>query len=107
MTFNEAAVSKISACTRTHGYDFIAMKKALVTGISGQDGAYLAKLLLQNGYDVCGTSRDAQNIGGPRQSLWSSRFSKPAEIESPLGRIHVIFGPHVVTHSRVLQRSGP
>jgi GDPmannose 4,6-dehydratase len=36
------------------------MKKALVTGISGQDGAYLAKLLLNNGYDVCGTSRDAQ-----------------------------------------------
>jgi GDPmannose 4,6-dehydratase len=36
------------------------MKKAMVTGISGQDGAYLAKLLLQNGYDVCGTSRDAQ-----------------------------------------------
>jgi GDPmannose 4,6-dehydratase len=36
------------------------MKKALVTGISGQDGAYLAKLLLQNGYEVCGTSRDAQ-----------------------------------------------
>src|SRR5580693_5177021 len=36
------------------------MKKDLVTGISGQDGAYLAKLLLQNGYDVCGTSRDAQ-----------------------------------------------
>ena len=31
-----------------------------MTGISGQDGAYLAKLLLQNGYDVCGTSRDAQ-----------------------------------------------
>jgi GDPmannose 4,6-dehydratase len=36
------------------------MKRALVTGISGQDGAYLAKLLLENGYDVCGTSRDAQ-----------------------------------------------
>jgi GDPmannose 4,6-dehydratase len=36
------------------------MKKALVTGISGQDGSYLAKLLLNNGYDVCGTSRDAQ-----------------------------------------------
>jgi GDPmannose 4,6-dehydratase len=36
------------------------MKKALVTGISGQDGAYLAKLLLHKGYDVCGTSRDAQ-----------------------------------------------
>src|SRR6202046_4741186 len=36
------------------------MKKALVTGISGQDGAYLAKLLLEKGYQVCGTSRDAQ-----------------------------------------------
>jgi GDPmannose 4,6-dehydratase len=36
------------------------MKTALVTGISGQDGAYLAKLLLDNGYQVCGTSRDAQ-----------------------------------------------
>ncbi|MBV8141488.1 MAG: GDP-mannose 4,6-dehydratase [Verrucomicrobia bacterium] len=36
------------------------MKKALVTGISGQDGAYLSKLLLEKGYEVCGTSRDAQ-----------------------------------------------
>jgi GDPmannose 4,6-dehydratase len=36
------------------------MKKAMVTGISGQDGSYLAKLLLQNGYEVYGTSRDAQ-----------------------------------------------
>jgi GDPmannose 4,6-dehydratase len=35
-------------------------KKALICGISGQDGAYLARLLLQNGYLVCGTSRDAQ-----------------------------------------------
>jgi len=30
------------------------------SGISGQDGTYLAKLLLQNGCEVCGTSRDAQ-----------------------------------------------
>ncbi|MEQ9354541.1 GDP-mannose 4,6-dehydratase [Coleofasciculus chthonoplastes] len=36
------------------------MKKALICGISGQDGAYLAKLLLNQGYSVCGTSRDAQ-----------------------------------------------
>ncbi|GAB4539239.1 MAG: GDP-mannose 4,6-dehydratase [Pleurocapsa sp.] len=36
------------------------MKKALICGISGQDGAYLAKLLLDKGYVVCGTSRDAQ-----------------------------------------------
>ncbi|BAY92020.1 MULTISPECIES: GDP-mannose 4,6-dehydratase [unclassified Tolypothrix] len=36
------------------------MKKALICGISGQDGAYLAQLLLNQGYSVCGTSRDAQ-----------------------------------------------
>ncbi|MGL5878302.1 MAG: GDP-mannose 4,6-dehydratase [Xenococcaceae cyanobacterium] len=36
------------------------MKKALICGVSGQDGAYLAKLLLEKGYFVCGTSRDAQ-----------------------------------------------
>jgi len=36
------------------------MKKALICGISGQDGAYLAQLLLDKGYQVTGTSRDAQ-----------------------------------------------
>ncbi|KJH71837.1 GDP-mannose 4,6-dehydratase [Aliterella atlantica] len=36
------------------------MKKALICGVSGQDGAYLAQLLLDKGYTVCGTSRDAQ-----------------------------------------------
>jgi len=35
-------------------------KRALICGVSGQDGAYLAKLLLEKGYDVYGTSRDAQ-----------------------------------------------
>ena len=36
------------------------MKTALICGVSGQDGSYLAKLLLEKGYTVCGTSRDAQ-----------------------------------------------
>jgi len=35
-------------------------KTALICGISGQDGAYLAQLLLEQGYTVIGTSRDAQ-----------------------------------------------
>jgi GDPmannose 4,6-dehydratase len=38
-------------------------KRALICGVSGQDGAYLAKLLLDNGYEVWGTSRDAQIAG--------------------------------------------
>jgi GDPmannose 4,6-dehydratase len=36
------------------------MKRALICGISGQDGAYLAKFLIEKGYEVFGTSRDAQ-----------------------------------------------
>jgi len=35
-------------------------KTALILGVSGQDGAYLAKLLLEKGYKVVGSSRDAQ-----------------------------------------------
>ena len=35
-------------------------KTALIFGISGQDGSYLAQLLLKKGYTVVGTSRDAQ-----------------------------------------------
>jgi GDPmannose 4,6-dehydratase len=35
-------------------------RRALICGVSGQDGAYLARLLLSKGYDVFGTSRDAQ-----------------------------------------------
>ena len=35
-------------------------RKALISGISGQDGAYLARLLLEKGYQVFGTARDAQ-----------------------------------------------
>lgn len=34
--------------------------KALICGVSGQDGAYLSQLLVSKGYDVWGTSRDAQ-----------------------------------------------
>jgi GDPmannose 4,6-dehydratase len=33
-------------------------RRALIIGISGQDGAYLAQALLRNGYEVHGTSRD-------------------------------------------------
>ncbi|HUP91418.1 MAG TPA: GDP-mannose 4,6-dehydratase [Solimonas sp.] len=35
--------------------------KALICGISGQDGAYLAQHLLAQGYEVAGTSRDANS----------------------------------------------
>jgi GDPmannose 4,6-dehydratase len=38
----------------------LAKKTALICGVSGQDGSYLANFLLGKGYSVWGTSRDAQ-----------------------------------------------
>src|SRR5688500_1490612 len=49
-------------------------KKAIITGITGQDGSYLAELLLEKGYDVTGVVRRAS-----APSLW--------RIEHLLGRI--------------------
>lgn len=38
------------------------MKKAIITGISGQDGAYLAQFLLEKGYEVYGTYRRTASV---------------------------------------------
>ena len=38
------------------------MKTAVVTGITGQDGAYLARLLLDKGYAVYGTYRRTSSV---------------------------------------------
>ena len=38
-------------------------RRALIFGISGQDGAYLADLLLRKGIEVHGTSRDKESAG--------------------------------------------
>ena len=42
------------------------MKKALITGITGQDGAYLAELLLEKGYEVHGIIRRASSFNTSR-----------------------------------------
>src|ERR1700741_1279010 len=42
------------------------MKKALVTGVTGQDGAYLAELLLEKGYKVHGIKRRASSFNTDR-----------------------------------------
>lgn len=40
----------------------LKMKKAIITGITGQDGAYLAQLLLDKGYSVYGTYRRTSSV---------------------------------------------
>jgi GDPmannose 4,6-dehydratase len=47
-------------------YYSIDMKKALITGITGQDGSYLAELLLKKGYEVHGVIRRASTFNTSR-----------------------------------------
>ena len=42
------------------------MKKALITGITGQDGSYLAELLLEKGYEVHGMIRRPRSFNTGR-----------------------------------------
>jgi GDPmannose 4,6-dehydratase len=46
--------------------NYSLMKKALITGITGQDGAYLAELLLEKGYEVHGIKRRTSLINTAR-----------------------------------------
>ena len=48
------------------------MKKALITGITGQDGSYLAELLLDKGYEVHGIVRRVA-LEDPRSRMWRIR----------------------------------
>ncbi len=76
----------------------MATKTALVTGISGQDGAYLAKLLLEKGQRVVGAVRRSSNSQLPRLAeLGIARDVELAYFE--LGEL-----PHIL---RVLERHKP
>ena len=42
------------------------IKKAIITGITGQDGSYLAELLLEKGYEVHGIKRRSSSFNTSR-----------------------------------------
>jgi len=52
-----------------HGTKDAFVKRALITGITGQDGSYLAELLLEHGYEVHGVVRRVA-IEDPEHRLW-------------------------------------
>jgi GDPmannose 4,6-dehydratase len=62
------------------------MKKALITGITGQDGSYLAELLLDKGYKVHGIIRGAStfNTGRIDHLYKESAHKRPAAFFSLL-----------------------
>lgn len=51
---------------RASGYTPAVMKKALITGITGQDGSYLAEFLLEKGYEVHGIIRRSSSFNTAR-----------------------------------------
>jgi GDPmannose 4,6-dehydratase len=62
------------------------VKKALITGITGQDGSYLAELLLNKGYEVYGLVRRASSFNTGRLD---GIFKDP---HVPENRLHLLFG---------------
>ena len=49
-----------------NNYGYSKMKKAVITGITGQDGSYLAEFLLSKGYEVHGIKRRASSLNTHR-----------------------------------------
>lgn len=52
------------------------MKKAFITGITGQDGSYLSEILLEKGYEVHGTVRRSSSINTDRIDHLISKHSE-------------------------------
>jgi len=65
---------------------FAPMKKALVTGITGQDGSYLAELLLAKGYEVWGVVRRSSSFNTGR----IDHIVQDAHV--PGARLHRVYG---------------
>lgn len=62
------------------------MKKALITGITGQDGSYLAELLLEKGYEVHGIIRRASTFNTQRiDSLYQDPHEKDVRLKLHYG----------------------
>ena len=66
-------------------------KRAVITGITGQDGSYLAELLLAKGYEVVGTVRRASAPNYWRIEHLLERLTiRPADLLDPLSSIRLI-----------------
>ena len=57
------------------------IKKALITGITGQDGSYLSRLLIEKGYEVHGTVRRSSTINTYRIDDLISKYSETGKLK--------------------------
>src|SRR5262245_2202909 len=66
-------------------------RRALITGITGQDGSYLAELLLEKGYDVFGMVRRSSTPNTWRIEHILDRLTlKPADLLDQLSLLRLI-----------------
>jgi len=85
----------------THTYRRDKMKKALITGINGQDGSYLAELLLDKGYEVWGMLK--------RNSVSENQTARIPEKVFKNENLHLEYGDMLDMSSliRILQLCNP
>ena len=61
-------------------------KRALITGITGQDGSYLAELLLEKGYEVHGIKRRASSFNKQRiDQIYQDTHAPAAQLKLHYG----------------------
>jgi GDPmannose 4,6-dehydratase len=75
------------------------VSRALITGIAGQDGSFLAELLLEQGYEVTGVLRDPRRLGcsehlRARVELVRGDLLAPATLREAIERVR----PHEIYH---------
>jgi GDPmannose 4,6-dehydratase len=81
----------------------MATKKALITGITGQDGSYLADLLLEKGYEVHGLVRRSSSINTGRiDHIYSDPFKQTTDLHLHYGDLN-----DASSLNRVLEKVGP
>lgn len=67
------------------------MPKALITGITGQDGSYLAEFLLEQGYDVIGMVRRTSTINFHRLAHIQDKITVvPGDLGDQVSMIHLL-----------------
>jgi GDPmannose 4,6-dehydratase len=69
----------------------MARKRALITGITGQDGSYLAEFLLEQGYDVIGMIRRSSTVNFERIRHIQDRVTlTPGDLLDEVSLIHML-----------------
>lgn len=77
----------------------MSKKRALITGVTGQDGSYLAQLLLGEGYEVLGMVRRSSTVNFERIEAFQDRITiVSGDLMDQISLIHIVddFRPHEV-----------